>query len=179
MDSISVVQSRGAAMAAEATFHLADDPEWARRAAEALFRTLERNLTPNLPASAELLHVVATAIPGCLTKGDLDVVVRIGADDFAVAEAVLADRFARNAGSIRTADFAAFEGVGTVLALGLQLTVRGGRFDVFHHFVLALRADPILVVRYNVLKTRHAGAPMDAYRAAKDAFVGEVLGAWP
>jgi len=157
-------------------FRLADDPDQARRAAEALFRVVERDLRPDLPACAELLHVGATAIPGCLTKGDLDVVVRVAAEGFAPAEAVLAARFARNVGSVRTADFAAFEGVGTVPALGVQLTVRDGRFDVFHRFACALRADPVLVIRYNALKVLHDGASMDAYRAAKDIFIARVLG---
>jgi hypothetical protein len=33
-------------------------------------------LTPILPATADVSHVGATSIPGCVTKGDLDVVIR-------------------------------------------------------------------------------------------------------
>ncbi len=42
-------------------------------------------------------------------------------------------------------------------------------------FVAALRADPALVADYNGLKAGFDGRPMDAYRAAKAAFVEQVL----
>ena len=164
-----------AAMDGDATFSLANDQGGARRAAEALFASARRDLVPILPASAEVLHVGATAIPGCLTKGDLDVAVRVDADDFPSVEATLAARFPRNAGSIRTTDFAAFADAGASPALGIQVTTRGGDFDVFHCFAAALRADSTLVAGYNALKIRCEGAPMDAYRAAKDVFIADVL----
>ena len=163
-------------MDGDATFHLATDPDRARRAAGVLFASVTRDLAPLLPDSAEMLHVGATAVPGCLTKGDLDVVVRVDAGDFSPVEAGLAARFARNHGSLRTPDFAAFADNATVPALGIQLTVRQGRFDVFHRFVAALIADPALVARYNALKIAYDGGPMGAYRVAKDAFIADVLG---
>lgn len=166
-------------MTNEAMLHLVADPDRARRAADTLFAALEHDLGPQLPASAEMLHVGATAIPGCLTKGDLDVAIRVDADDFPAAAAILAARFAPNAGSIRTADFAAFEGRVMAPALGLQLTVRDGQFDVFHRFAVALRADPSLVARYNALKIRCDGAPMSAYRQIKAAFIREILSTRP
>ncbi|WP_334493720.1 GrpB family protein [Bradyrhizobium sp. AZCC 1614] len=51
-----------------------------------------------LPTSAEMHHVGATAIPGCLTKGDLDIVIRVDAADFSQVDAQLAERFSRNLG---------------------------------------------------------------------------------
>ncbi|WP_409565266.1 GrpB family protein [Methylobacterium sp. J-078] len=143
--------------------------------ADALYARIRSVLRPALPPSADIRHVGATAIPGCLTKGDLDLVVRVDAADFPTAEACLAARFARNAGSIRTADFAAFADDGQPLPLGIQLTVKGGPFDVFHHFADALRGDARLLERYNTLKTRCDGLPMDAYRAEKARFIAGVL----
>ncbi|WP_238280623.1 GrpB family protein [Methylobacterium goesingense] len=136
---------------------------------------MRRALGPALPTSADIRHVGATAIPGCLTKGDLDLVVRVDAADFPAAEVCLAARFARNAGSIRTEDFAAFADDGQPLPLGIQLTVKGGPFDVFHHFADALRGDAGLLERYNALKTRCDGLPMDAYRDEKSRFIAAVL----
>jgi GrpB-like predicted nucleotidyltransferase (UPF0157 family) len=162
-------------MADDETFQIAQDTEGARSVAEALFEAVARELKSMLPASAIVLHVGATAVAGCLTKGDLDIVVRVDRDDFVLAEERLAAAFARNGGSIRTADFAAFEDDGRSPHLGIQLTIVGGRFDVFHLFVQALRDDPTLVLRYNALKTRFDHGPMRDYRAAKDAFVSEVL----
>ena len=110
-----------------------------------------------------MLHVGATAVPGCLTKGDLDVVVRVEPADFAAAEARLAGRFGRNAGSVRTEDFAAFAEAGRSPPLGIQLTVKGGALDIFHAFAAALRGDPALVRRYNALKLRFRGRPMAVF----------------
>src|SRR4030095_4363123 len=106
------------------------------------------------PGSAEVLHTGATAVPGCLTKGDLDIVVRVDRVDFAASEALLADRFRRNTGSIRTDEFAAFEDPDRSPHLGVQLTVKGGALDDFHRFAETLRQDPLLVRRYNDLKLR-------------------------
>jgi len=156
-------------------FHLIEDEDAARAAADTLFAAIKRTLQSILPGAAEILHVGATAIPGCLTKGDLDVVVRVASADFAAAYSGLAAHFARNAGSVRTADFAAFEDAGRTPHLGIQLTVNGSPFDVFHRFAAALRADPELVARYNALKRAYHDRPMTLYRAAKDAFITDVL----
>jgi GrpB-like predicted nucleotidyltransferase (UPF0157 family) len=164
-------------MAHDDTLKLAPDPEVARGAAETLFRMVASELAAVLPSSAEVLHIGATAVPGCLTKGDLDIAVRVDRADFPAAQALLMERLSRNVGSTRTDEFAAFEDAHCSPHLGVQLTVKGGAFDIFHHFVEALRADPVLVRRYNDLKQRFRDGPMADYRAAKDAFVGEVLAA--
>ena len=160
-------------------FRIAADDRQVREAAERLFMTVQPQLLEILPATSEILHVGATAVPGCLTKGDLDIVVRVERKDFVAAEAALAARFARNPGSVRTAEFAAFEDEASTPHLGIQLTVKGAALDVFHRFAAALRADPALVKRYNALKRAHDGQPMDRYRAAKDAFVADALRSTP
>ncbi|SFL29819.1 GrpB family protein [Methylobacterium pseudosasicola] len=160
-------------------FRLTEDNDAARAAADRLFAVVRVALKPVLPPATEILHVGATAIPGCLTKGDLDLVVRVDGPAFAEAESRLAARFTRNAGSVRTDDFAAFTDAGRTPHLGIQLTVKGGPLDVFHLFAAALRADPERVVRYNALKRAHHDQPMTLYRAAKDAFIADVLRSCP
>jgi GrpB-like predicted nucleotidyltransferase (UPF0157 family) len=153
------------------------DPELARLRAESLFERTRAALQTVLPM-ADIRHIGATAIRGCLTKGDLDIVVRVPSDDFTHAETVLSNRFSRNQGSTRTSDFAAFEDVSTDPHLGIQLTAIGGPFDFFHEFVEALGASPQLVREYNALKSAHEGHEMAVYRAAKDAFIDRVLTGW-
>ncbi len=114
---------------------------------------------------------------GCLTKGDLDIVVRVPAQDFSNADAALASRYARNEGSIRTETFSAFEEASSQHHLGIQLTVIDGPFDFFHQFAEELQRSSQLVEEYNALKRSYDGADMAAYRAAKDAFVERVLSA--
>lgn len=159
-------------MPQEEIFRLAQDSDLARRSACELFREIEMTVTGFLPASAEVLHVGSTAIAGCLTKGDLDVLVRIACEDFPAADIELQARYPRNLASARTHDFSAF----CVDAhVGVQLTAIGGKFDVFHLFSDALRADPMLLAAYNRLKRDYDGRPMNDYREAKDAFVITVL----
>lgn len=151
----------------------------ARADAERLFERVASELKTLLPSSADIRHIGATAVAGCLTKGDLDIVVRIAAHDFVQADDALAARFARNVGSKRTETFSSFEDKATTPHLGIQLTVAGGEDDDFHLFVDALRRDPDLVARYNALKRQFDGQPMDVYRTAKSAFIGDVLRAFP
>ena len=159
---------------AEPLFRLAD-MEAAREAADRLFEETVRSLRPVLPETAEIHHVGATAIPGCLTKGDLDMVVRVAASDFRTADRALGARYVRNTGSVRTETFSAFEQRESVPPLGIQLTAKGGEQDFFHLFIARLLADPALVARYNALKRRFEGKPMDVYRAAKSDFICQVL----
>ena len=149
-------------------------PEPARAAAQQLFEAAARSIAVVLPA-ADIRHVGATAVPGCMTKGDLDIVVRVPPNDFEAAEKALAARFARNDGSVRSETFAAFEDASTFPHLGIQLTAIDGPSDVFHLFAEALRQSPKLVDDYNSLKLAHDGHEMSVYRAAKDAFVARVL----
>lgn len=114
-------------------------------------------------------------MPGCLTKGDLDIVVRVAADDFAAADTALAAQFARNTGSTHSDNFSAFEDAGVSPHLGVQLTVIDGPNDFFHTFVDMLKRDPDLLERYNALKQSFDEQPMDIYRAAKVAFIVDVL----
>lgn len=144
----------------------------ARHSAAERFGEIEASLIAFLPASAEVLHVGSTAVVGCLTKGDLDVVVRVARHDFSMAEAELAVRYPRNLTSARTHDFSAFCAAPEV---GIQLTAIGGAFDFFHVFSDALRAAPELIEAYNRLKRRYDGRPMEDYRKAKDAFVTALL----
>lgn len=151
------------------------DTEPARDKAQALFERVRNWLAPLLPTDGDIRHIGATAVPGCLTKGDLDIVVRVPGQDFQQADALLAEHFARNDGSIRTVSFSAFEDASTDPHLGIQLTMMDGPHDFFHLFVEALRRSPELVSDYNTLKLQHEGSDMAVYRAAKDDFVERVL----
>jgi GrpB-like predicted nucleotidyltransferase (UPF0157 family) len=161
-------------MSHESEFRLVDT-EPARVAAQQLFEAVSRSLAGILPPTADIRHVGATAVPGCLTKGDLDIVVRVTAEDFKAADTALALRYARNDGSVRSTDFSALEDASDHPHLGIQLTAIDSPFDSFHLFAEALRQSPQLVDKYNALKRAHDGGDMSVYRAAKDAFVEKVL----
>ena len=138
--------------------------------AERLYGAVAERLRRLLP-QADIRHVGGTAIPGSLTKGDLDVVVRVQPNDFASAEELLAKEFARNTGSDRTDDFSAFVGESTVPELGIQLVAVGGSADTFHVWVQQLLDDPTLRRKYDELKRSFDGLAMEEYRTAKSAFI--------
>jgi GrpB-like predicted nucleotidyltransferase (UPF0157 family) len=162
-------------MSVEPDFSLHPNPALARAAAHELFERTAAILRGLLPASADIRHIGATAVPGCLTKGDLDIVVRVAAVDFSAADSAIAALLARNTGSTHTDTFSAFEDGGTTPHLGVQLVVVGAPEDGFHTFAEALRRDPDLLARYNDLKRQFDGHPMEVYRAAKDDFIAGAL----
>jgi GrpB-like predicted nucleotidyltransferase (UPF0157 family) len=147
------------------------DANLAREHAQRLFEAVSKMLTEVLPPTADVRHIGATAVPGCLTKGDLDIVVRVPIDQFSDIDAVLASRFARNEVSTRSATYSPFEDDSSRPHLGIQLVAINGPFDFFHLFVEALQRSPRLLEEYNALKSQYNGANMALYRKAKDGFI--------
>lgn len=145
-----------------------------RDAARRAYEEHHRTLRPLLPG-ARIEHVGSTAVPGSVTKGDLDICVIVEPADFSQADALLAGRCARNLGSIHTTSFAAFTVDGGAIDVGIQLVVAGSEWDTFVRWRDLLRSHPALRRAYDELKRRYDGRPMDDYRAAKSTFIGEAL----
>ncbi len=129
-----------------------------------------------LPEAA-IEHVGSTAIPGALTKGDLDLLVRTPAERFAGAVAALRDRYAVHQPENWTPTYASFADRGSHdPPVGVQLVVAGSADDaLFAPFRDALIADPQLLAQYNALKRGLDGAEYDDYTDAKQAFIERVL----
>lgn len=138
--------------------------------AEHRFADLEAELKALLP-HAEIEHVGSTAVRGTLTKGDLDVVVRVRSELFPDTLRRLEQRFRFNTGSIRTDTFCAFEEPSSKPPLGVQLVTAGAPEDFFSTWRELLKADSQLRRDYDDLKRRYDGRPMEAYRAAKSEFI--------
>lgn len=145
-----------------------------RDAAHGAYEEHRHALAALLPR-ARIEHVGSTAVPGSITKGDLDVCVIVEPADFADADAQLSGRYRRNPGSIRTADFAAFTAEDGAIDVGIQLVAAGSEWDTFVRWRDLLRSDPELLRAYDTLKRRYEGTPMDAYRTAKSAFIDGVV----
>ena len=140
------------------------------RLAETRFDLVRRILERRVPG-AEILHVGSTAVPGTLTKGDLDVAVRVDAHRFAAAAETLSRVAPPNPGSTSDDTFRAFACDAAEPPTGIQLVVRGTRLDRFHRWRDRLRSDGALRERYDALKRAHDGGPTAAYRRAKAAFI--------
>jgi len=131
-------------------------------------------LTEAVGDQAEVIEVGSTAVDGVIGKGDLDVLVRAPAQDFASVRARLDAILTRNPHQLSNEIYQGYL-VASPLDVAVQCTVAGGPYDDFEPFLRALRSDPELVAAYNALKRRWDGAPMGAYRSAKRAFIEDVL----
>ncbi len=149
--------------------HFSDSPVVFEAAAR-LFGEVESRILEILP-HAQIEHIGSTAIRGSLTKGDLDVLVRVSSHDFQESDRALGTIFKRNKGSDRTEAFSAFLDSSTSPKLGVQLVVAGTEFDTFVKWVEQLESDRDLRNAYDDLKARFHGKDMKKYREAKSEFI--------
>jgi GrpB-like predicted nucleotidyltransferase (UPF0157 family) len=137
-----------------------------------VFARRRPELEGTLPG-ARVEHVGSTAVPGSLTKGDLDICVIVAGADFERACRVLAARFEIHQPENWSATLASFTAPSEDgIDVGVQLVPAGSADE--RHFVGwrdRLRADPELRARYDEVKRGHQGEGIDAYRAAKERLI--------
>ena len=126
---------------------------------------------------AEIEHVGATAVPGALTKGDVDLVVRVSERDFADAGSILRTRYVVHQPHNWTRTLASFTAPdASDPPVGVQLVVAGSDADgFFGPFRDALINDPTLLAKYNELKLNLDGLDYESYTERKGEFVESVL----
>ena len=124
---------------------------------------------------ARVEHVGSTAVPGSLTKGDLDICVIVEGGEFERASRVLAECFRIHQPENWSPTLASFTAPGEDgIDVGVQLVPAGSPDERdFVGWRDRLRADPDLRARYDELKRRHQADGMDAYRAAKEVLIRE------
>lgn len=124
---------------------------------------------------ADQFHEVgSTAVAGVIGKQDLDFLVLVPKADFLTTRAALDQMFQRNAEQLSNAVYQGYI-VSSEPDVAVQLTIKGGPNDNFLEFVELLRGNDRLITRYNKLKEKFDGQPMDKYRAAKRAFIEQAL----
>jgi GrpB-like predicted nucleotidyltransferase (UPF0157 family) len=146
--------------------------EETRERVAAIFARRRAELEEMVPG-ARVEHVGSTAVPGSLTKGDLDICVIVEGEEFEPASRVLAERFQVHQPENWSPTLASFtapseDGVD----IGVQLVPAGSPDErAFVGWRDRLRADPDLRARYDELKRRHQADGMNAYRAAKERLI--------
>lgn len=140
------------------------------------FQRHSREIRTLVP-SAQVEHIGATSIPGSLTKGDVDLLVRVPADDFGSAVEALRGRYAVAQPDHWSGTFAGFEEQQEgELPVGVQLIVAGSTDDArLVSLRRLLRGRPDLVERSNELKRRYEGGDPAAYEDAKQVFLDEIV----
>lgn len=123
-------------------------------------------------------HVGSSAIPGLVSKGDIDVCVLVPAPQHPSAVAALEQAgYTVKHDTLRTPELCMLPSPHVHLDLALQVVAQGSRFEFFMRFRDALRASPTLVGQYNEVKQSAASLSPEAYRDAKSAFIASVLAA--
>jgi GrpB-like predicted nucleotidyltransferase (UPF0157 family) len=150
------------------------DEQEIRSSVLAVFESLRAIIVALLP-QARVEHIGSTAIPGAITKGDLDLCVQVERGEFQEADRILGARFARNVGSAQTASLSSFVDDTWSVPVGVQLVVLGGDADFFVRWRDVLRRSPAVLREYNLLKSHWQGRSHAEYRAAKTAFIESKL----
>jgi len=158
-----------------AEMHFVDEAE-IREAVASVVAEHSRRILERLP-SAEIHHVGATAVPGALTKGDVDLALRVDRHEFLTSCVELGCLYLVHQPENWTATYASFsDPQAGDPPVGVQLVVRESSDDLL--FVALrdlLRSDPDLLAAYNDLKREHEGSPYDDYTDAKERFWEPVL----
>ncbi len=145
-----------------------------RQKVQSLFEE-QRNRIQSLLPEADVQHIGSTAIPNSLTKGDLDIQVRIPTELFAEAVNKLSKIYATNEGSHHSATFAAFKDDALDPPLGVQLTVIDGEEDFFWKLRDFFLAHDDYRLEYDNLKKQFDGKSMDQYREVKGSFIENLM----
>ncbi len=147
--------------------------ESARAGAERTVAAFERDMSGLVPGPIE--HIGATSLPSGRTKGDVDVNLRVDAEQLESVIAVLGERFAVAQPENWTPTFASFNSDDYELPLGIQVTVLGSEDDFLVALRDRMRADPDLAARYDGVKAEAAALGPEAYWRAKDHFLRKLL----
>jgi len=128
-----------------------------------------------LDVDGELVLTGGASVTGALTKGDIDLHLRVAPGTFPQSIARLRRVYPVASPQSWAATLAVFE-VPAARPTGLAVTPVGSEHD--RRFCLtwqAIRRDPALLARYNVLKSETVGT--DEYEHRKSAFFSAIVSA--
>jgi GrpB-like predicted nucleotidyltransferase (UPF0157 family) len=140
---------------------------------------ISARLSALLP-NAEFRHIGATAIPGAVTKGDVDVLLRVEQVDFAASAAILRSHLLTKQPENWTEVFASFgDDSSYPFPLGVQLVVKDSEGDFFLYLHEYFTSDFEHLAEYNRIKTESAAHGSEEYWRAKDRFLSSILASRP
>src|SRR5262249_28551020 len=128
-------------------------------AADEIVAELEASLRELLPG-CRVEHIGATALPDGMTKGDVDINIRVSEEEFPRTVETLHRQFPMAQPHNWTESFASFSDTSRALPVGLQVTVLGSRDDFLVPLRDLMRRDAALRERYDRVKrdAAHLGA---------------------
>ncbi len=137
------------------------------------FKKQNEYLSKLIP-SADIQHVGSTAVPGSITKGDIDIQVRVGANEFARARELLGRHYIPSRkDEIWRNGFASFVTYDhPTIPIGIQLTTTGSKYDEFYKVRDLFIKDSDLLEKYNEMKRGCEGRTYLEYRKHKRRLFG-------
>jgi hypothetical protein len=145
--------------------------------ARAILRHERDRLAALLPDPHELLLIGGSSLPEALTKGDVDLHLRVPVAAFPGVVTALSDIYEVVHPQIWQPTLATFA-VEAALPAGVAVTPAGSEHDLrFTRSWQRLAADPALVLAYNDLKVRHRDDP-GKYERHKSAFFDSLVSSW-
>jgi GrpB-like predicted nucleotidyltransferase (UPF0157 family) len=125
-------------------------------------------------------HIGATAIRGALTKGDLDVLIRVEQGSFAQAIEALRTIFLVKQPENWDQHFASFgSDIGYAMPVGVQLVVQDSEADFFIYVRDYLGSHPEALELYNRVKSEAADRGADEYWSAKNEVLTSIIALKP
>jgi GrpB-like predicted nucleotidyltransferase (UPF0157 family) len=141
--------------------------------ARAILAVERARLAALISGEHDVVLVGGSSVPAALTKGDVDLHLRVPAENFSAAVAALQEVYEVVHADIwqeSLATFAVPAALTPALPTGIAVTPVGSEHDVrFRRSWQLLASDPHLVDAYNAMKLRCRARP-DDYESAKSAF---------
>lgn len=131
----------------------------------------ESKIIHGLLGDIEIHHVGGTSIPKLLTKGDLDVNIRVSQGDFKKTVDKLREHYFTAQISNWNDTFASFKDYRLEIDFGIQVTVIDSSGDHFLKHKSVLLGNPKKIEDFNKLKLDFEGKEMRYYRKAKAEFL--------
>ena len=144
---------------------------------EEIYSELKVKILQILPNS-RIEHVGSSAIPGAISKGDLDIFVGVNQSDFLDAiELITSIGFHEKLDTLRTESLCMMTTLVYNEDVAVQIVAKGTEHESFLKFRDILCSNPELVTKYNQLKLDCKEMPHDTYRDVKSEFIESVLDA--
>ena len=142
---------------------------------DAIFNELHESLlsiSPNLRVE----HIGSSSIPGAVSKGDLDIFIGVTQEEFNRTIQLLESiGFYEKTDTLRTESLRMMVTDSYEEDVAIQVVANGTEFECFIDFRDKLRSNPVLVSKYNQLKTDCKSLSHDEYRPIKSSFIKSVL----
>lgn len=123
-----------------------------------------------LAPNAQVFHIGSTSIANSLTKGDVDLLVRVSREEFPEAVEKLKQLYKINQPENWKEYFASFKDEIGGTDFGAQLVIKDSVLDDFVQLRDLLSSNPELLEEYNSMKLKFEGKDMDEYRKEKSDF---------